>query len=105
DRWVRALADAQRLLPRAAVSSAYAAAKERWPREPLVLYASAVHDGADGRWRDSALGYLALLEIDPQHSAARNNLANMLAEGGCIELALRETRIALRTIDPDSPFR
>jgi len=104
-RWIRALADAERLLPRPAVSSAYTAAKARWPREPLVLYASAVHDGAAGRWQESARGYLALLEIDPLHAAARNNLANMLAEGGCVGLALREARAALRAVGPQSPIR
>ncbi len=105
NRWIRALANAERLLPQSTAAAAYAAAKRRWPREPLVLYASAVHDGAAGRWDASARDYLALLEIDPLHAAARNNLANMLAEGGCIGLALREARIALGTIDASSPLR
>src|SRR5690554_6316401 len=105
DRWIRALADAERVLPRTTMSSAYAAARARWPDDPLVLYASAVHDGANGRWEDSARGYLALLAIEPRHAAARNNLANMLAEGGCIESALREAKLALATIDASSPIR
>lgn len=105
EKWIRALADAQRLLPPESAPAAYAAAKKRWPTDPLVLFAAAVHAGRAGRWLDSAHGYAALLEIEPGHIAARNNLANMLAETDCVKHAMREAEAALGMTAPDSPLR
>ena len=103
--WIRAATDAARVLPPAAAEAAVQAARSRWPAEPLVLYASAVQAGAAGRWQDAAADYLALLAIEPGNAPARNNLANMLAEGGCIEAARREAQAALSAVRPESPLR
>src|SRR5690606_873133 len=91
--------------PPASAEAGLQAAKLRWPMEPLVLYASAVQAGNGGRWQDAARDYTALLEIDPANAAARNNLANMLAEGGCLADALDEARAALAAVRADSPLR
>src|SRR5690606_6279413 len=105
DRWIRAVTDATRVLPPSSTETALRAARSRWPAEPIVLYANAVQAGDDGRWQDAARDYTALLEIDAANAAARNNLANMLAEGGCFVDALREARAALAAVRDDSPLR
>src|SRR5690606_33509666 len=103
--WVRALTDASHVLPSSSTAAALDAAKRAWPQEPIVLFAAAEHEGAAGRWDAAARGYSALLEIEPDNAAARNNLANMLADGGCFADALREARAALEAVGPASPLR
>lgn len=105
ERWIRALADAERMLSPDAAAAAYAAAKARWPNNPLVLFASGVHAGAAGRWVTAVRDYGALLAIEPTHAAARNNLAHMLAEGGCITAALYHARAALDALTSTHPLR
>lgn len=105
DGWIRATVDARRVLPPQSTEAALETARSRWPAEPLVLYASAVHAGDAGRWHEAARDYAALLAIDPGNAAARNNLANMLAEGQCFVAAEREARAALAAIAPQSPLR
>src|SRR5690606_8516477 len=73
--------------------------------EPIVLYANAVRAGETGRWQDAARAYATLLASDPDNAAARNNLANMLAEGGCIGEALAQARLALAQVRADSPLK
>jgi tetratricopeptide (TPR) repeat protein len=105
DGWIRAITDARHVLPPDAVEAAFAAARARWPADPLVLFAAAVHEGSNGRPDFAARDYRALLEIQPEHAAARNNLAHLLADDGCISDALREARRALETLGGDSPLR
>jgi tetratricopeptide (TPR) repeat protein len=102
ERWIRAVADTERMLPRDTAADAFAVARTRWPHDALVLFAAAAHKGAAGRWEAAARDYTALLELDPGHAAARNNLANMLAEGGCFDEALRHAHTALAAVAPDS---
>ncbi len=103
--WIRAITDAARVLPPSSVDAALDAATSRWPAEPIVLYASAVRAGEAGRWQDAARAYAVLLESDPGNAAARNNLANMLAEGGCFGEALAQARAALAAVRVESPLR
>jgi len=94
DAYVRAVADAERLLPARGADAAFAAALDRWPDDELVLFSAANrrlggHDAAEA----IAL-YRRLLARDPGHAAARNNLANALADEGCYAQALLEARAA-----------
>jgi tetratricopeptide (TPR) repeat protein len=93
------LSGAEPLLAAPQTAAAYAAALERWPNDELVLFAAAGHKlGARDLLGATAL-YRQLLAAAPQHAAARNNLANVLADRGCYADALREARTALATID------
>ncbi|HEX6995909.1 MAG TPA: PA2778 family cysteine peptidase [Gammaproteobacteria bacterium] len=105
DGWIRAVTDAAHVLAPSSADAALRAATSRWPTAPIVMYASAVRLGEAGRWQDAARAYAALLESDPGNAAARNNLANMLAEGGCFDEALRQARAALASVRADSPLR
>lgn len=99
--YVRALAGAEPLLAAPQAAAAYAAALARWPNDELVLFAAAGHKLA---LRDSVGAtalYRQLLATAPQNAAARNNLANVLAERGCYADALREARAALTRVAAD----
>ncbi|HEY8519658.1 MAG TPA: PA2778 family cysteine peptidase [Gammaproteobacteria bacterium] len=102
--YVRALAGAERLLDPDDAVRAHAAALELWPDEPAVLFAAAARAHADGRLEEAARLYRRLLERAPGDAAARNNLANVLADGGCLDAALREARAALAAAGADSPL-
>ncbi|MBN1239105.1 MAG: PA2778 family cysteine peptidase [Gammaproteobacteria bacterium] len=105
ERYVRAVAGAESLLSPAAADAAYAAAADRWPEEPLALFALAGRHAGAERWDAAATAYRTLLRVDPDHAAARNNLANVLAERGCRDEALRQARAALDLVGDDSPLR
>ncbi len=97
--YARAVAGAEPLLPSAATAAAYAAGLRRWPDDELVLFGAAgfalgAHDSA----RAIEL-YRRLLAAAPGNAAARNNLANALAERGCLGEALREAQAALASVD------
>jgi hypothetical protein len=98
--YVRALAGAEPMLGAAAAERGYRAALERWPRDELVLFASAGQRYAAGDLVEATTLYRRLLEAAPQHAAARNNLANVLAERGCRAEALAEARAALAALSP-----
>jgi tetratricopeptide (TPR) repeat protein len=95
DRYVRALAGAEPLLPAAAARAAYRSALDRWPDEELVLFAAAAREHTDRRLEHATTLYRRLVAIVPAHAAARNNLANVLAERGCVAEALEEAEAAL----------
>ncbi|HEX6997652.1 MAG TPA: PA2778 family cysteine peptidase [Gammaproteobacteria bacterium] len=102
--YVRALAGAEPLLRPDAAARAHAAALARWPDEPPVLFAAAARAHADGRLEEAAALYRRLLERAPGDAAARNNLANVLADEGCVDAALREARAALAAAGEDGPL-
>ena len=97
--YVRALAGAEPLLDLAAAQSAYGAALERWPSDELVLFAAAGQRYGAGDLAGATTLYRRLLGAAPQHGAARNNLANVLAARGCYTQALAEARAALAAVD------
>jgi len=99
--YVRALAGAEPLLDAAAVQRAYGAALERWPDDELVLFTAAGQRYSNGDLETAADLYRQVLTAAPQHVAARNNLANVLAEQGCEVEALAEAHAALAALAPD----
>jgi hypothetical protein len=102
--FVRALAGAEPLLDAAAAQRSYRAALERWPTDELVLFAAAGQRYAAGDLPEAAALYRELLKAAPRHAAARNNLANVLAERGCAAEALTEARAALAGLSPTDPL-
>jgi hypothetical protein len=103
--YVRALAGAEPLLGAAAAERAHRAALERWPGDELVVFAAAGQRHAAGDLGGATALYRQLLAVAPQHAAARNNLANVLAERGCHAAALSEARAALAALSPADELR
>ncbi len=101
--YIRALADAEALLHPLRATQAYTAALARWPNDAVVAFAAANQQFAHGHLEQAANLYRAAVSLDPDHAAARNNLAHVLAARGCAEAALAEARLALAataTTDP-----
>jgi hypothetical protein len=98
--YVRALAGAEPMLGPAAAERGYRAALERWPGDELVLFALAGQRHAAGDLVEATALYRRLLAAAPQNAAARNNLANVLAERGCRAEALEEAHAALSALAP-----
>ncbi len=96
----RAVAGAEPMLAAPDVARAYRAALERWPNDELVLFAAAGERHSAGDLTSATALYRQLVSSVPQHAAARNNLANVLAERGCRAEALTEARAALAAVAP-----
>jgi hypothetical protein len=99
--YVRALAGAEPLLAPPAARQGYEAALERWPGDELVLFAAAGQLLGSGDAARAVALYRGLLAANPDHTAARNNLANALAARGCYAEGLAEARRALAGSDPE----
>jgi hypothetical protein len=105
DDYMRAVVDAERSLVAADVEAAYAAAVQRWPGEPLVSFLAAGHAHGGARLDEAARLYRRTLALEPGHSAARNNLANLLLERDCLDAAEAEAGLALAQEPEAGPFR
>lgn len=100
DVYARAVIDAERLLPSRGADAAFAAGLARWPDDELLLF-SAANRRLRARDTPAAVAlYRRLLELNPRHAAARNNLANALADEGCYAQALVEARTAREAVAP-----
>ena len=60
-----------------------------------MLFANANRDYAAGRLEAAQTSYRHLLELQPDHLAAHNNLANLLIDRGCAAEAQDHARRAL----------
>jgi hypothetical protein len=97
-RYVRAVSGAETLLSPTSADAAYETALERWPQDELVLFAAAARKNNEGDLTAATALYRELLAQSPEHAAARNNLANVLAERGCFDQALAEARAAFALV-------
>jgi hypothetical protein len=104
DRYMRALVGSQHRLDVIDTGAAFEAALMRWPEEPLVLFLAAAHKHEEMQLVAAAILYKRLLIIEPEHAAARNNLANVLLDLGCREEALRQARLASAQPFPGGAF-
>lgn len=102
--YVRALAGASRFLSHESADAAFTKALERWPDDELVLFAAAGRELESRNWPQAETLYRRLLDVAPANAAARNNLANVLAERGCNAAALAEARAALAATPPGDPL-
>jgi hypothetical protein len=93
------------LLADAELDRAYAAALERWPADALVVFAAATRLHRRGELAAAETQYRQLLVAEPGHVGARNNLAEILRERGCLEAARDEAHEALRYAGSDAAFR
>lgn len=102
ERYLQAVADAEGRLSPPQLQSAYAAALQRWPDSVIARFGLGNSYYAQGKLKDAEALYRRLLRDHPGHTAARNNLAQSLADRGCREAALAEIEAALSRTDPES---
>jgi len=73
-----------------AAARAYAAAMARWPDDPAAAFAYAGTQITAGDMTGAESTYRTLLGTTPRYTAARNNLAMLLARRNCLAAAGRE---------------
>jgi tetratricopeptide (TPR) repeat protein len=84
-RYIEAAAGLEAAGQRVAAAEAYDAAIARWPGEPHAWFGRGNVAYADGDRQAAADAYLRAIMISPDDAAARNNLAELLLDAGCLE--------------------
>jgi tetratricopeptide (TPR) repeat protein len=104
DRYLRAVAAAERHIDPKAALQAYDSALQKWPDDPFGLFgrANALH--ALGRLDEAAQAYEKLLAEKPANVPALNNLAEVYMDLGCYDEADSAISRALAGVDEDEPL-
>jgi len=93
-RFIEAAAGLEAAGQRAAAAQAYDAAIARWPREPHAWLGLGNVAYADGDRAAAADAWSRAVVLDPGNAAARNNLAELLLEAGCLDESRRQVERA-----------
>jgi tetratricopeptide (TPR) repeat protein len=93
-RFIAAAAGLEAAGQRRAAAEAYDAAIARWPREPLAWLGRGNVAYADGDRAAAADAYQRAIMLDPGDAAARNNLAGLLLDAGCLQESRRQVERA-----------
>jgi hypothetical protein len=83
DRYFDAVAGLEDTGRFAAAALAWEAALAAWPGDPVARFGHATARYLAGELPAARAGYQALLADEPEHSAALNNLANVMRDLGC----------------------
>lgn len=84
-RFIEAAAGVEAAGQRRAAAEAYEAAIARWPDEPRAWLGRGNVALAEGDRAAAADAYQRAIMLDPEDAAARNNLAELLLEAGCLD--------------------
>lgn len=98
-RYVEAAAGLEAAGQRRAAAAAYDAAIARWPDEAHAWLGRGNIAYADGDRDGAADAYLRAIQLEPADAAARNNLAQLLADAGCRDEARKQVDRAARLAD------
>ena len=93
-RYVEAAAGLEAAGQRQSAAAAYDAAIARWPDEAHAWLGRGNIAFADGDRNGAVDAYLRAIELAPADAAARNNLAQLLADAGCADDARRQVERA-----------
>lgn len=94
-RYMEAVAGIEAAGNRQAAAVSYDAAIARWPDEPIAWIGRGNVAYADGDRTAAADAYARAATLAPGDAAARNNLAQILADAGCVDEARRQLERAL----------
>ncbi len=89
-RFIEAAAGLEAAGQRPAAAKAYDAAIARWPTEPVAWLGRGNVAYADGDRAAAADAWVRAILLDPKNAAARNNLAEVLLEAGCLDEARKQ---------------
>ncbi len=93
-RFIEAVAGLEAAGQSDAAAQAYEAATARWPGEALPWLGRGNLALAKGDRAAAADAYLRAIQLAPDNAAARNNLAELLFEAGCLEESRRQVERA-----------
>jgi tetratricopeptide (TPR) repeat protein len=89
-RYIEAAAGLEAAGQRRAAAGAYQAAIARWPGEPQAWLGLGNVAYADGDRAAAADAYSRAILLNPDSAAARNNLAELLLDAGCLDESRRQ---------------
>lgn len=89
-RYIAAAAGLEAAGQRRAAAAAFDAAIARWPKEPHAWLGRGNVAYADGDRAAAADAWSRAVMLDPDDAAARNNLAELLLEAGCLDESRRQ---------------
>ena len=90
DRFIAAAAGLEAAGQRRIAAEAYDAAIARWPQEPHAWLGRGNVAYADGNRAAAADAWSRAIMLDPTNAAARNNLAELLLDAGCLDESRRQ---------------
>jgi predicted Zn-dependent protease len=93
-RFVEAVAGLEAAGQRAAARTGYESVIARWPEEPLAWVGLGNVALADGDRAAAADAYMRAILLAPDDAAARNNLALLLMDAGCLDESHRQVERA-----------
>jgi hypothetical protein len=93
-RFIEAVAGLEAAGERRVARIAYEAAIARWPGEVLAWLGLGNAAYAEGERAAAADAWLRAIELEPGNAAARNNLAELLLDAGCLEASRRQVERA-----------
>ena len=101
-RFIEAAAGLEAAGQRQAAAGAYDAAIERWPDEPRAWLGRGNVAYADGDRAAAADAWMRAIVLNPKDAAARNNLAELLLEAGCLDESRNQVERAAALADGTS---
>ena len=105
ERYVRGIAAMESADQTEAAAFFYDTALTLWPDNILARFGAGNIHYAQGDSLSAETSYRQVLALQPNHAAARNNLAYLLAERGCIKAAIAELDTGLANMSHDDPLR
>lgn len=103
DRYLRSVASTESTGKLADTISAYRVAATRWPNNSLAWLGLGNALYFRGELTDAANAYREVLQIEPAHRVAQNNLSQVYLELGCRDDALATITAALSEVDDADP--
>lgn len=104
ERYLRAVAAFEAVGNSAEAVSAYRIATQAWPDNDLAWLGLGNTLYANGALPSARSAYQKVLEIEPEHTIAMNNLSQVYAEMGCRDDALKTINMALSAVDAGDPL-
>ena len=105
ERYVHGIAALESVGQAETAASFYKKALLLWPANTTALFGAGNIHYAQGDDAAAEAIYRRLLLLQPDHAAARNNLAYLLAKRGCNKAAITELDAGLATAGSDDPLR
>jgi hypothetical protein len=99
DRYLRSVAAFEAAGNKAHVVAAYRTATEEWPQNDLAWLGLGNALYSQGKLQQAQNAYQKVLEIEPEHAIALNNLSQVYADLGCRDDAIETLDSALSAVD------
>jgi hypothetical protein len=104
ERYLRSVAAFEAVGDVTGAVAAYRTATEKWPQNDLAWLGLGNALYANGALQPARSAYQKVLEIEPEHTIAMNNLSQVFADMGCRDDALRTINTALSAVDAGDPM-